>query len=338
VVTIPDYQTIMLLLLRFAADKREHSVREAIEELANHFGLTEDERKELLPSDSQATFDNRVGWARKYMRETGLLEAPRRGYFKITDRGLEALATNPETINAKFLEQYPGFREFRARSTIRRDRNKAGTNGAPPERTPLEIMEDAYTTIRSQLASDLLEQVMRSSPRFFEWLVVDLLVKMGRHVPLLLTPEQLPPMLRTCEFTVKGRIKASVRRAASTLRPNGEELNHPSPSPEEATSSLAAAAVVTEPPKGWKTRSPSRVEARGDRRTSLKGFWVWWRPRSFSLPGTVRMLQTDGTWVPARPVLPPSSMCKQVGTTPNLIMFRALLPSEGTCAGLEAAL
>jgi restriction system protein len=58
---IPDYQTVMLPLLRFAADKQEHSTREAIEELANHFGLTEDERNELLPSGSQATFDNRVG-------------------------------------------------------------------------------------------------------------------------------------------------------------------------------------------------------------------------------------------------------------------------------------
>jgi len=178
-VTIPDYQTVMLPLLRFAADKQEHSTREAIEELANHFGLTNDERKELLPSGSQATFDNRVGWARTYMRKAGLLEAPRRGYFKITNRGLEALATNPEAINVKFLEQYPEFREFRVRSTTKREPNKVGTNGKSPERTPRETMEDAYTTIRTQLASDLLEQVMRSSPRFFERLVVDLLVKMG---------------------------------------------------------------------------------------------------------------------------------------------------------------
>ena len=71
--TIPDYQTVMLPLLRFAADKREHSTREAIEELANHFSLTVDERKDLLPSGSQATFDNCVGSARTYMRKAGLL-------------------------------------------------------------------------------------------------------------------------------------------------------------------------------------------------------------------------------------------------------------------------
>ena len=138
-VTIPDYQTVMLPLLRFAADKREHSTREAIEQLANHFGLTEDERKELLPSGGQATFDNRLGWARTYMRKAGLLDAPRRGYFRITDRGLEVLATNPEAINVKFLEQYPEFREFRAKSTTRGGRIRGGTDGAPPSVRPARL-------------------------------------------------------------------------------------------------------------------------------------------------------------------------------------------------------
>jgi restriction system protein len=73
------------------------------------------------------------------MRKAGLLEAPRRGYSKISDRGLEALATNPEAINVKFLEQYPEFREFRLRSTTKRDPNRAKINGAPPERTPRAV-------------------------------------------------------------------------------------------------------------------------------------------------------------------------------------------------------
>lgn len=103
--TIPDYQTVMLPLLRFASDQKEHSLREAIEILGNHFELNEAERKELLPSGRQATFDNRVGWARTYMKKAGLLESPRRGRFKITSKGLEALEKNPQTINVKFLEQ-----------------------------------------------------------------------------------------------------------------------------------------------------------------------------------------------------------------------------------------
>jgi Mrr N-terminal domain/Inorganic pyrophosphatase len=154
---IPDYQTVMLPLLRFAADKREHSTREAIEELANHFSLTEDERKELLPSGSQATLDNRVGWTRTYMRKAGLLESPRRGYLTITERGLEALANNPEAINVKFLEQYPEFLEFKAKSNVKSTTPEPDTTGPTEERTPREVMEDAYGTIRTQLASDLLD-------------------------------------------------------------------------------------------------------------------------------------------------------------------------------------
>ncbi len=178
-VTIPDYQTVMLPLLNLAAGGKEHRLRAATEELAGYFNLTEDERKELLPSGSQATFDNRVGWARTYMKKAGLLESPRRGYFQITDRGLQALDQKPEKINVKFLEQYPEFLEFKTASNTKSTTTEIDTTVPTEERTPREVMEDAYVTIRSGLVGELLEQVMQSSPSFFERLVVDLLVSMG---------------------------------------------------------------------------------------------------------------------------------------------------------------
>jgi restriction system protein len=178
-VTIPDYQSVMLPLLKLAADGQEHSAREAVEKLADHFGLSEDERKELLPSGAQATFDNRVAWARTYMKKAELLESPRRGYFKITHRGVQVLKQNPDVINNKLLGQYPEYRAFRARSATKRTASAAGAESTAPEQTPLEVIEDAYDTIRTQLAGELLEQIMRSSPQFFERLVVDLLVRMG---------------------------------------------------------------------------------------------------------------------------------------------------------------
>jgi restriction system protein len=178
-VTIPDYQTVMLPLLRLAADGEEHSLREAIERLADEFGLNEEERKELLPSGSQATFDNRVGWARTYMKKAGFVDSPRRGHFRITARGLEALQENPKTINVKFLERYPEFQEFRTRSTPKAHKSGGIKGEVPPEQTPVEAIETAYETIRSGLVGELLEQVMGCSPDFFERLVVDLLVRMG---------------------------------------------------------------------------------------------------------------------------------------------------------------
>ncbi len=180
---IPDYQTIMLPLLKLAADGQEHSLRGAIEDLADHFGLSEEDRKHLLPSGTQATFDNRVGWARTYMKKAGLLKDPRRGYFQITDSGFQALKAKPKNIDNKFLKQYPGFLEFRTRNGNKDVAEGTGVAAPSPavdeERTPLEVMEDAYETIRSGLVGELLEQVMSSSPSFFERLVVDLLVSMG---------------------------------------------------------------------------------------------------------------------------------------------------------------
>jgi restriction system protein len=176
---IPDYQTVMLPLLNLAADGEEHRLRDAVEVLADHFDLREDERKELLPSGSQATFDNRVGWARTYMKKVGLLESPRRGYFRITDQGQQAMEQKPEMINVKFLEQYPEFLEFKTKSNTKSATTEIDTAVPTEERTPREMMEDAYVTIRRGLVAELIKQVMHSSPSFFERLVVDLLVRMG---------------------------------------------------------------------------------------------------------------------------------------------------------------
>lgn len=173
--SIPDYQSIMLPLLEFARDEREHTVREAIEFLAAQFGLTEQERKMLLPSGQQAIFDNRVGWARTYLKKAGLLESPRRGYFRITSRGLEILRAKPMRIDVPFLEQFPEFVEFRSR------RREAKVTNLPEEvqETPEEVLERAYQDLRRELARELLDYVKKCSPRFFEQLVIDLLVRMG---------------------------------------------------------------------------------------------------------------------------------------------------------------
>ncbi len=110
---IPDYQTVMLPLLRLASDKEEHIYREAVDTLANEFNLTDEDRHELLSSGQQEVFSNRVGWARTYMKKAGLLKSPQRGRFQITQRGIEVLNQNPEKINVSFLNQFKEFQEFR---------------------------------------------------------------------------------------------------------------------------------------------------------------------------------------------------------------------------------
>jgi len=175
---VPDFQSVMLPLLKVLGDGEEHSLHEVISTLADQFDLTDEERRELLPSGRQAKLDNRVGWARTYLKKAGLLESTGRGKFRINDRGLDVLRENPLEINVKYLEQFSEFLEFRDGST--RDANiDLKDDAADKIKTPEEILEAGYQNLRGDLAQDLLDRIMGCSPEFFEKLVVDLLVAMG---------------------------------------------------------------------------------------------------------------------------------------------------------------
>ena len=113
--SIPDYQTIMLPLLKLVENGREYSLRDITENLADNFKLTKEERKELLPSGQQAVFTNRVHWAKTYLKQAGLLENTRRGYFRITERGKQVLKEAPDKIDVKYLEKFPEFIDFKTR-------------------------------------------------------------------------------------------------------------------------------------------------------------------------------------------------------------------------------
>ena len=178
--SIPDYQSVMLPLLQFAGSSpdTERSTREAVDVLADHFKLTEQERTEPLPTRRQPIFDNRVGWAMTYFKKAGLLSSSRRGYFKITQRGLDLLETKPTKVNVQLLKQFPEFVDFYQKPIGTGD--KLDDESGPTEtRTPEEVLELEYEKIRKQLASELLERIRQAPPAFFERLVVELLVKMG---------------------------------------------------------------------------------------------------------------------------------------------------------------
>jgi restriction system protein len=180
-VSIPDFQTIMLPLLEFASDGREHTLSEANANLAIHFNLTDAECKELLPSGKQSRFNNRVGWTSTHFKKAGLFVYPSRGKFQITQRGLDLLTAKPERINTALLKQFPEYLEFIG-TTIKSPALDDCTLNSPSanvEDTPDESMASAYQELRRNLAQELLERIKSCSPAFFEQLVIELLVKMG---------------------------------------------------------------------------------------------------------------------------------------------------------------
>lgn len=175
---IPDYQTLMLPLLRFHADGATHHRNEVIDALAREFTLTDEELRVLLPSGRQAKFRNRVGWARTYLSKAGLLTTSKRGYFSITKAGQQALAGNPTRIDAPFLRQFPSFVEFKE-TKHEPEATETVTLLSETKESPEEQIESAHTQLTRALAGELLTRIQAAAPDFFERLVVELLLKMG---------------------------------------------------------------------------------------------------------------------------------------------------------------
>ncbi len=174
---IPDYQSVMLPLLTFAADGKEHRRNEAASAVSDHFGLTESERHEQNPAGGEK-IDDRVGWAKTYMKQAGLLEYPQRGSFRITQRGRSVLAQNPVKIDLALLRKYPEFVAYERGTSF--NSGDAVSEATPiAEVTPTQLLESGFQQLRQQIQSQLLDRVKACSPGFFEHLVLQLLTKMG---------------------------------------------------------------------------------------------------------------------------------------------------------------
>jgi len=175
-VPVPDFQTLMKPVLRSSA-KGERHISDVVAELDLEFGLTDEERAELVPRGKQTKFTNRVHWAKSYLKKAGLIRNTRRGYFEITTEGSAVLAKNPEIVNTAFLMQFSEFEAFKLGGT-----SNTSSENRPAEgdgRTPDEILYAAYEEINAALADDLLVKLRETDPAFFEDIIVRLLLKMG---------------------------------------------------------------------------------------------------------------------------------------------------------------
>lgn len=175
---VPDFQTLMLPVLKFADSHGEHTLRQATDFLADEFSLSEEDRSQLLPSGLQPTFYNRVSWARGYLKQAGLLQTTSHNHLIISARGKEVLARNPSKIDMKFLEQFPEYLAFREKARPTKDQVPEDEETAG-SLTPEESLESAYRRTRQELVGELLDLVSKCSPPFFEQLVVELLSNMG---------------------------------------------------------------------------------------------------------------------------------------------------------------
>ncbi|WP_037470635.1 restriction endonuclease [Sinorhizobium fredii] len=181
--TIPDYQTLMLPLLRRAA-QGEKRIADVAEDIADELGLSTEEREEMLPSGRQRLLYNRLHWSKFYMSKAGLIASPSRGRFVATQAGQALLDTNPSRVDVASLMAFPAFREFYRNEGQAQEREAAPLPVEPVDRvvgssTPEEQIDRAHQALQAALRVELLERIIQNTPAFFEQLIVDLLVAMG---------------------------------------------------------------------------------------------------------------------------------------------------------------
>lgn len=175
---IPDFQSMMLPLMRIASDQKMHFFRDSVEAISQEFGLSESERSEMLPSGGSPLFYNRLAWSKTHLKMAGLLELPQRGAFRITESGLELLAKAPVRIDLALLRKYPAYQQARAGAETASSTPLIQPE-QPAEATPEEEIEQAHHLLRRELAADVLASIMKCSPVFFERLIVQLMIQMG---------------------------------------------------------------------------------------------------------------------------------------------------------------
>ncbi|HFA59971.1 MAG TPA: restriction endonuclease [Rhodospirillales bacterium] len=172
---IPDYQTLMLPVLRLAA-QGEITTKDLTAQLADEFSLSEGERTERLKS-GQGVFRNRVSWALVYLSIAGLLERTGRGKYRITEDGRKALSLNPDRIDNRFLKRFPKYRNWREGRTDRAEPDPSDRENVVE--TPEERIDAAFKEYSAALERELLEKLRDISPEAFERLIIDLMAAMG---------------------------------------------------------------------------------------------------------------------------------------------------------------
>ena len=179
---IPKYDAMYKALLVCLRDMQQHRKREVLDKIAADFSVTAEERQLLLPSGRQRLFDNRVGWTITYLKKAGLVISPRRGIYQLTEEGKKVVEADPPVVDNTYLERYDSFKQFvSAQVTSGNGQQPQSVTGADDlnGKTPQDALDAAYQQINQALADDILSEIMRQQPGFFERLVVQLLEHMG---------------------------------------------------------------------------------------------------------------------------------------------------------------
>lgn len=170
---IPIHDQIRIPALQLLKNKDIIKLKDFEQPMSKIFNLTHENMIEMYSSGNGPIFYDRISWALSYLNMAGLVQKPKRGYYQITDNGIELLKT-PDKINdyiSKQIKKRPQSQSVQKNNVLNEEDIK--------ELTPHEKIYSAFEDIKVSTYNDIIDTILTKSPREFEKLVVTLLQKMG---------------------------------------------------------------------------------------------------------------------------------------------------------------
>lgn len=182
---VPKYYELFLPIMQCLSDEKTHHTREIRNACIQYFSLSDADLQEMTPSGKISLLNDRIGWAKTYLKKAGLISCPSRSNYKLTEIGQKAVQDGVENITLEYLKQFDSFCQFVGCKQV----DSHDTFSLSPEssriseQNPQEKIESAIYQINETIADDLMQELMKMSPYDFEKLVVLLLKKMGYGEP-----------------------------------------------------------------------------------------------------------------------------------------------------------
>lgn len=184
--SVPEFKYFYLSSLEFFKDNQIHTKKEISELNAEYFGLSQEDKEEKTGKGKALKYKDRTKWAINHMFHAGLLKKEGRGNYLITNEGKKVLEEKLDCIDHNYLLKYESYDEYRNQNNKEKTgnenhtQNKSNENDNIEEKlSPTERLDEAYDEINTGLAEELYDMIINNDPKFFEKLVVKLLLKMG---------------------------------------------------------------------------------------------------------------------------------------------------------------
>jgi len=175
---LPKYHETFLPILETLNSIESISSRELATRVRDNY--YSDLPKELLDKKTSTganTLIDRILWGKSYLKMGKFVSYPKRGIVQITDKGKQAL-TSGQLLLAD-LQNDPDFIQHRSSVKSKKDNDTELETVDVESASPQDLIDTGFSTIETEVKTELLEKLKELDPYFFEKVILILLKRMG---------------------------------------------------------------------------------------------------------------------------------------------------------------